>query len=340
MIVDVDRHVTVSRYEELFAHMPLSWRKHFEREEWLGSVTLGADHVRVSDRFRNPAPGPLDAPAGDGSVRLLLPHQGLGVNGWSDHVAARTFLHALNGYVRDTWAADGDRPVIVVSPHDPEWSATEIRERARDGDAGAVALPLAGPMLGASFWDPVYEACVEAGLPVVVHFSGVEGRYLGSPPLSGGAHMSALSRMTLMPHLAESSIASLTFEGALVRHPDLRILFTGFGFTWLPSLLWRLDREWRTFRHDVPWVTEPPSRRVLAGMWFSTWPMAEVTDTATWAGGFTDELRTRIVFGSHAPHDGDSAADVDAVIGAGWSDRLRDNGSAALGLPLPAGGPR
>jgi predicted TIM-barrel fold metal-dependent hydrolase len=333
MIVDVDRHVTVDRYEELFAHMPLSWRKHFEREEWLGSVTLAADHVRVSDRWRHPAANPLDEPAGDGSIRLLLPHQGLSVNGWSDQVAAKTFLAALNRYVRDTWAADGDRPVVVVSPYDPEWSAAEIRERAAEGDAGAVALPLAGPMLGNPFWSPVYEACVETGLPLVVHFSGVEGRYLGAPPLSGGAHPSALSRMTLMPHLAESTMASLTFEGALVRHPDLRLLFTGFGFTWLPSVLWRLDREWRTFRHDVPWVAEPPSRRVVESMWFSTWPLAEAADTASWADSFTEELRGRIVFGSHAPHDGDAAADADAVVGAGWTDRLRDNGLAALALP-------
>lgn len=329
MTVDVDRHVTVPRYEDLFGHMPHSWRKHFEREEWLGSVTLAADHVRVSDRFRHEPAPPLDAAAA-GDVRLLLPHQGLSVNGWADHVAAKTFLHALNGYVADTYGSATDRPVVVVSPHDPAWSAQEIREHA--ADAGAVAIPLAAPMLGAPFWDPVYEACVETGLPVVVHFSGVEGRYLGAPALSGGAHMSALSRMTLMPHLAESGIASLTFEGALVRHPQLRFLFTGFGFTWLPALAWRLDREWRTFRHDVPWVAEPPSTRVLSSMWFSTWPVAEAADTAGWSRSFTSELWERIVFGSHAPHDGDEPASVDAVLGAGTADRLQRNGTAALGL--------
>ncbi len=329
MIVDVDRHLTVPRYEHLFEHMPLSWRKHFEREEWLGSVGLAADHVRVSDRFRHdPAPELEGAPPD--TLRLLLPHQGLGVNGWSDHVAAKTFLHALNSHVEQAWASDTDRPVAVMSPHDPAWSAAEIREHAHGGRIGAIGLPLSPTMLGGPFWDPIYEACVEADLPVVVHFSGVEGRYLGAPALAGGAHPSALSRMTLMPHLAESAIASLTFEGALVRHPGLRFLFTGFGFTWLPSLLWRLDREWRTFRHDVPWVAGPPSRRVLESMWFSTWPVAEAADPEAWQGRFTDELWTRIVFGSHAPHDGDGIIDLEATLGTERAGMLADNGLAAL----------
>jgi uncharacterized protein len=329
--------VTVPRYEELFDFMTFSWRKHFEREEWLGSVTLGANHVRVSDRFRHESVDPVVPAPADGSIRLLLPHQGLGVNGWSDHAAVKPFLRALNSWTGRAATAAGDRDVVVVAPQDPAWSAEEIRTRAGDGSPGAVALPLASPMLGAPAWDPIYDACVETGLPLVVHFSGVEGHYLGAPPLAGGAHGSALARMTLMPHLAESTIASLTFEGALARHPQLRLLFTGFGFTWLPALLWRLDREWRTFRHDVPWVAEPPSRRVLESMWFGTWPLAEAADTTAWSGGFTAELLGRVVFGSHAPHGGDSAADVDRVLGSGWSQRLDDNARAALALPTPVG---
>ncbi|GAA4548278.1 amidohydrolase family protein [Pseudonocardia xishanensis] len=328
MLIDVDRHVAVSRYQDLFPHMTLSWQKHFEREEWIGSAAVASDHVRVSDRLRHdPEPSPSSPP--DGSVQLLLPHQGLTVNGWADHVAARSFLAALNGYAQATWSSPTSRPVVVLSPFDVEWSVEEIA-RHDDADIPAVALPLAGPMLGSDRWSPIFATCQERDIPVVVHFSGVEGRYLGAPPLSGGAHASAYSRLTLMPHLAESTIASLAFEGAFARFPRLQILVTGFGFTWLPSLLWRLDREWRTFRHDVPWVTTPPSDAVLTSLWFSTWPVAEAADPRQWEDTFTDRLRGRVLYGSHAPHGGDGVADILRVLGADWPARLELNSQAAL----------
>ncbi|GCE44618.1 hypothetical protein Rhow_009039 [Rhodococcus wratislaviensis] len=337
MIIDVDRHATVERYQDLFPHMSLSWRKHFERDEWLESVTVAGDHVRVSDRFvheqSTESPGQDD----DDSFRLLLPHHGLAVNGWADQVAARTFLEALNSYAAERWASTSTLPVVVVSPHDTAWSAGEIRRRAAAGTAGAVAPPLTSTMLGSQHWNPIFEACVETNLPLVVHFSGVEGRYSGAPPLAGGVHASAFSRLTLMPHLAESNIASLTYEGALVRFPELRIIFTGFGFTWLPSLLWRLDREWRTFRHDIPWVTEPPSEQVLTNMWFSTWPVKEATNTEEWEASFTERLRDRVVYGSHSPHEGDAVKDILTHLGGEWATRLMRNGAASLARPIPAG---
>lgn len=327
-LIDFDSHVSIRDYRDLFPHLTTSWQQHFSRDEWLGSVGLSLEHVRVSDRFLHETP--VQPERSDGA-RVLLAHQALSINGWADHVAARAFLAAVNDHAISDLATGDDGVVITVDPHDPGWSALEVRRLGRDPRVTAVAIPLVGTMLGAAHWDPLYEACVEIGLPVYVHFSGLEGRYSDAAPLSGGIHASALSRMTLMPHLAESNIASLTFEGALVRHPDLQVIFAGFGFTWLPSLMWRLDREWRTFRHDVPWVTSPPSERVLDNMWFTTWPVAEATDTDVWKGGFTERLRGRVVFGSHAPHDGDGTADVTRHLGAEWVERLRVNGAALTG---------
>lgn len=334
MIVDCDRHAAVHRYTELFPYMTHDWRRHFERDEWLSSVNLGLNHVRVAEQFRHDEPEPY-APSGD-EFALVLPHQGLAVNGWADRVAATTFLAALNSYGEDHWAFGTSRPVVVVSPHDAQWSATEIRRSAANGKAGGVALPLVPETLGSRTWDPIYAACTETGLPLVIHYSGVEGNYLGAAALSGGAHSSAFARLTLMPHLAESSIASLTFEGAFARFPGLQVLFSGFGFTWLPSLLWRIDREWRTFRHDVPWVTSPPSERVATNMWFTTYPIAEAAARSEWEPGLTDTHRRRLVFGSHAPFGGDTPAEIQRVLDEDWARRLMANGAALVGAEVGA----
>jgi predicted TIM-barrel fold metal-dependent hydrolase len=328
MIVDLDRHVGVDRFTDLFPYMNLAWQKHFDREEWVAVTGLASSHIRLSDGFRYELPPGQDASGIDG-LALLLPYQGLTVNGWADKVAARAFVEAMNTYALDKWASPSGSLAVVVSPHDAEWSAGEIRRRAGYPHVGAVALPLTTEMLGSRSWDPIYEACSDTGLPLAVHFSGVEGHYLGAPALSGGAHSSPFSRLALMPHLAESNITSLAFEGAFVRFPQLQILFSGFGFTWLTSLLWRMDREWRTFRHDVPWVKQPPSEWVSTNLWFTTWPIGEAADTAQWEQGFTDRLRGRITFGSHTPHSDDVPADT-AVLGGAWTQSLFDNGASFL----------
>jgi predicted TIM-barrel fold metal-dependent hydrolase len=329
MIVDLDRHVGVSQFKDLFPYMTLNWQKHFEREEWVGATNLASSHIQMTEDQLYAVPERY-TPSTDNYLSLLLPYQGLTVNGWADKVAGRAFVEALNSYGLENWASDQGRLAVLASPHDPVWSADEIRRRAQEGNAGAVALPLTPEMLGSRFWDPVYQACVDTGLPLVIHFSGVEGNYAGAPALSGGVHRNAFSRMALMPHLAESNITSLAFEGAFARFPRLQILFSGFGFTWLPSLLWRLDREWRTFRHDVPWVKEPPSGWVKANMWFTTWPLGEAADTQTWQASFTEDLFGRIAFGSHAPHGTDSVDEPQRVLGDEWAARLFANGQAYL----------
>jgi predicted TIM-barrel fold metal-dependent hydrolase len=330
MIVDCDRHVGVRQLADLLPNMSTGWRRHFEREEWLGATGLMSSHIRLDDHFHYDVPA--EPPSSDGLTSLLLPYQALTIAGWADQVAGRAFVAAINQYGLEHWVTPTDRVVLAVSPHDPAWSATEIRRLAATAGIGAVALPLTSTMLGSRQWDPIYQACTDANLPLVVHFSGVEGNYAGAPALSGGVHQSAFARLALMPHVAESNITSLAFEGAFARFPELRILFSGFGFTWLPSLLWRMDREWRTFRHDVPWVTAPPSQWVGTNLWFTTWPLGEAADREHWEGGFTDTLRTRIVFGSHAPHANDDLADADRLLGKDWAKALTANGAGLLGL--------
>ena len=332
MIVDLDRHVAVPKLADLLPFMTVGWRKHFEREEWLNATGLVSSHIRLSEKFGYDLPEPSHREEGDGPVSLLLPYQALTVAGWADTVAAGAFVAAINEYGLANWTSARGRLAVAISPHDPVWSAAEIRRLAAEQHVGAVALPLTSTMLGSKTWDPVYAACTETGLPVVVHFSGVEGNYVGAPALAGGVHRSAFSRLALMPHVAESNIASLAFEGAFARFPDLQILVSGFGFTWLPSLLWRMDREWRTFRHDVPWVTAPPSEWATTNLWFTSWPLGEAAGAEHWQGSFPEALRSRVAFGSHAPHAGDEAADPERLLGRTWADALFANGAGFLSL--------
>ena len=180
--------------------MEASWAKHFERSEFLGSIVESSNHIRISDQW---GLAPVSAETGtEADASLLVPHQGLAINAWADQVGAAVFASAVNRYAREHWATARQSPVIVVSPHNSVWSAEEIRRRAGEGGFGAIALPFGPVLFGSTHYDPVYEAASEVGLPIVAHYSGVEGRYSGAAPLSGGVHYSSFSRKILMPQVA------------------------------------------------------------------------------------------------------------------------------------------
>src|SRR5690606_218673 len=50
------------------------------------------------------------------------------------------------------------------------------------------------------------------------------------------------------------------------------------GFTWLPSLMWRFDKNWKGLRREVPWVTELPSEIIRRHIRLTTQPMDEPDD--------------------------------------------------------------
>jgi hypothetical protein len=64
--------------------------------------------------------------------------------------------------------------------------------------------------------------------------------------------------------VCQSQVLSLVSEGVFVKFPDLRVVLVGSGCTWLPSLMWRFDKDWRGLRREVPWLVRPPSEYIRA----------------------------------------------------------------------------
>ena len=60
----------------------------------------------------------------------------------------------------------------------------------------------------------------------------------------------------------ENAVVSLVSEGVFVRCPNLKVVLTESGVTWLPAALWRFDKTWRGVRPEVPWVKSAPSQIV------------------------------------------------------------------------------
>lgn len=122
----------------------------------------------------------------------------------------------------------------------------EARWAARQGLAGILARPnhLYGRNLGDRAYDPLYDALAADGLVLAVH----EGLGVRGAPTIGSDRFTGFTLRHLCSHPMEqmAAMASLFVDGALERHPGLRIAFLESGTAWLPYWLRRLDdhREW------------------------------------------------------------------------------------------------
>ena len=148
--------------------------------------------------------------------------------------------HAFNRWLADFCAALPGRRggVAIVQPHDVETAVADVRW-IRDAGLASVMLPTGDvglPGYHDPFYDPVWAACVDQGLPVTFH-SG------GTPWEGYGPHAMWVTKMEFM-WWARRPLYQLVFGGVFERFPDLRVVFTEQGADWIPAMLERMDEQY------------------------------------------------------------------------------------------------
>jgi predicted TIM-barrel fold metal-dependent hydrolase len=279
----------------------------------------------------------------DVEAALLLSIQGAAVAAWTDPVAAAVFTTAANDYFIENWVEFDPRYKLgmTVAPHDPDAAAAEIRARRDVSGVIAVFMPLLGILMGNRHYYPIYQAAQECGMPIVVHPSGAEGCYIGSPPLAGGVPRSYAERHALLPQIGQSNLVSLVFEGVFERYPELKVVFVEFGWSWAVPLLWRMDKEWRNFRYDTPWLTVPPSEYARRRIRFATQPMDEPEEREDlWTLLRMMNAEQMLLFSSDYPHyDTDNPSVIISRLPSEMRRPIaRDNALATFGGRLEIAG--
>jgi predicted TIM-barrel fold metal-dependent hydrolase len=188
---------------------------------------------------------------------------------------------------------------VVVPYEDGEASAAEIRKRAGNRDFAQVfMLSRMGEAAGRKRYWPIYQAAVDAGLPVGIHAFG----YSGWPMSASGYPSFYIEEMTEHATSAQSMVTSLIMEGVFERWPELKVVLIECGFGWLPALGWRLDKHWKRLKDEVPHLKMAPSEYIKKHFWVTTQPMEEteepdhLLEVMNWIG------LDRILFSSDYPH--------------------------------------
>ncbi|MFL6082186.1 MAG: amidohydrolase family protein, partial [Mycobacterium sp.] len=174
-------------------------------------------------------------------------------------------IHALNEWMYETWQFDYEgrifsTPVITLPIVD---RALEELEWCLERGAKTVLVrpaPVPGMRGTRSFgteeFDPFWQACVKAGIPVSMHASDSGyAEYLNDwePADEFLPFKPTAFRMVSMgKRPIEDSMAALVCHGALTRNPDLRVLSIENGADWVPYLFKQFENTYKKMPQAFP----------------------------------------------------------------------------------------
>jgi predicted TIM-barrel fold metal-dependent hydrolase len=334
-IVDADVHCIVPSFEALYPYLPDHWVEFF-------SAGFLRRHPAVSSTY--PAWSPMNVAPGQEPTLERLREDVLtrseaallycywGVESFTHPYLAASLATAINRWLAEEWLAGDERLLgsAVITPQYVEAALAEIERIAEDPRFVQIVVPArAQSGYGNHRYWPIWEAAARHGLRVAITFGGGTG----TPPTPVNWLSSYFEEYTTATLNFQSHILSIAVSGVLDRHPDLRFIVAESGWTWLPSWMWRMDQEWRSFYREVPWMTGAPSTYVRRNFRFTTSPTDAPADDRqllqTYEQLGSDEL---LLYSTDYPHryGGDSFGRLLAQLSPAQREGILGGNAVAL----------
>lgn len=187
-------------------------------------------------------------------------------------------------------------PAALMPMLDVADAVAELRHAAEIG-LHLVSLPTGNPPGTKDYnhgsWEPLWAAAEEAGMVVGFHI-GTDG---GDPAAKFRGPGGAILNYVETTYGGQYAAMKLVTSGALERHPNLRILVSEGGATWVPFIGDRMNEAYR--QHGM--FVRPPLAKLpkeyLYRQVYASFQHDESAPAALWAMGYQN-----VMFGSDYPH--------------------------------------
>jgi uncharacterized protein len=285
-LVDCDVRVTWRSTAELLPYLPRVWQARVRAGRGVPRIQpafylpyRGFHKEAATPDGKSPPGSDPDTVIKDWLDRHAISHAVVGhedspvISSWGDVDYPVALARAHNEWLAERWLAHDERflGAIVVATQDPLAAAQEI-DRAAAAHKNVVQVTLAAgtrQAYGVPYFRPLFEAAARNNLHVAIR-TGTEGLGTSNPPTSAGWPTWATEWRACQPQNLAAHLVSLVTEGVFVSFPNLRVVLLDGGAAWLPPLLWRLDKNFKSMRAECPWLTELPSEYLLRHVTFST----------------------------------------------------------------------
>ncbi|MDX1884247.1 amidohydrolase family protein [Mycolicibacterium sp. 120270] len=241
------------------------------------------------------------------------------------------------------WLDDGSyrdrfRGTIRVNPDDIAGALSEIEKYKDHPKVVQIGVPLQSHEVYGKpqFW-PLWEAAVDAGMPVAVHIEvGAGTQFSPTPSGTTRTYEQYVGFMALnyLYHLM-----NMIAEGVFERMPELKFVWADGAADLLTPFIWRMDCFGRPHLEQTPWAPKMPSDYLPGHVYFVEGAMdgpGDVDFAGEWLG-FTGK-ENMVMYGSSYPHWQDNKLRVPGAYTADQRDKLCWRNAAELyGIDVGAG---
>jgi uncharacterized protein len=328
--IDADVHCAPASIDALTPYMDDYWRDYVENAGMMLSPTLTGTYPEAV----SPAPPStvealrdevLDPWGLRAAVLTCVSAFDVSRNPYYETALCR----AINDWLRAEWLERDERlrASLVLPTLDPEAAIAEIERLGDDQRFVAALLPIrTDARWGTKRFHPLHEAIAGHDLVLALH---AWGRIALAPTASGSTHSYFEDYLANSQIIAQAQVMSLVAEGVFERVPGLRVALLECGFSWVPPMLWRFDKDWKAVWREVPWLKAKPSEYVQRHFRATTAP-AQMTDDRDQAAQLAEMLGASefLVYASDHPHrhgDGNLETLLDVLDDAGRAAVMHGN---------------
>lgn len=237
---------------------------------------------------------------------VLTPGTNLNLASVNHDQTAVELARAYNSWMAETFFDVSDRlySAILVPNQHPDKAAEEIDKWADEDETVAVQLPSTGlvPPAGHRWYDPIFEAAEDNGLPILMH-TGNSGSWGVFPVQRYWSETFIEDHLFTFPVEGMWHLGSMLFQGIPERFPGLEFVMQETGVEWLPWMMWRMDDHYLQNSQDVPILTRMPSEYIREHFSFTTQPLGH-PETPRYMGQLLEMAggADTIMFATDHPH--------------------------------------
>jgi predicted TIM-barrel fold metal-dependent hydrolase len=185
---------------------------------------------------------------------------------------------AANDHLLDTYLDDYEyKGLATVQTQKPDEAAEEIDRMATEDSIVGVFLTTTGPSppLGDPSYDIMYKAMEDHNLTPVYHGATNSGFDVGFPKQNAEFRKFVEAHVNAHLWSQTMTLTSTLAHGLPVKFPDLDFVFLESGISWIPYMMFRLNKEFAMRSNEVPLLEKRPEEYIREKYYFASQPLGE-----------------------------------------------------------------